>query len=109
MWRCRCGESNLSVNARCHSCARARAISEIVHAEYRPRRRWKAVQVGFFGLGIEDPRGENAAAEPGRWTEAELDDHYRREELRSRWYWIRYALLVVVIILVLLLQIFRGD
>lgn len=67
------------------------------------------MQVGFFGMGIEDPRGEEAARDTASWSDGELDDYYRREARRGRWAWVRYALIVLAVAAILAFQILRGD
>ena len=86
MWRCRCGETNLEADGRCRSCEGLRRAAERADMEYRPPKRWKSVQVGFFGMGIEDPRG-GGVDEP-RLTEAELEAYYRDADRRNRLGWI---------------------
>lgn len=107
MWRCRCGETNIEADARCRSCEGARRLAERKDAEYRPPKRWKAVQVGFFGLGIDDPRGGGADEEP--LSDAELEAYYRQADRRNRLSWIGYILASLAIIGLLAWQIFRAD
>lgn len=107
MWRCRCGETNLEADGRCRSCEGLRRAAERADMEYRPPKRWKSVQVGFFGMGIEDPRG--GGVEEPRLTEAELEAYYRDANRRNRLGWIGYILAALAIIGLFAWQIFRAD
>lgn len=106
MWRCRCGETNIEADARCRSCEGARRLAERKDAEYRPPKRWKAVQVGFFGLGLEDPRGGEGEE---RLSDEELEAYYRRAGRQDRMSWLAYALAAAVVIGLVVWQIFRPD
>lgn len=108
MWRCRCGETNLENDARCRSCEGLRRAAERGEDDYTPPKRWKAVQVGFFGMGMDDPRGE-AEGPDHRLTEAELDAWYRQEARRQRLAWLAYGVAAVVVVGLLVWQVFRPD
>lgn len=107
MWRCRCGDTNLEKDERCRSCEGPRRAAEQKDAEYRPPKRWKAVQVGFFGLGMDDPRGAEEEGPP--LTDAELEAYYRAADRRGRLTWLLYLLAALAIVGLLAWQIFRPD
>ena len=109
MWRCRCGETNLAGDLRCRACQGLRHAAERAGDEPPPPpKRWKAVQVGFFGLGIEDPR-QARTGEDAPLSEEELNAYYRQAERRGRLAWFLYALAALLVLGLFAWQVFRAE
>jgi hypothetical protein len=111
MWRCHCGEKNLSADERCRNCNAARLTHEDVDGPAAgASRRAKTVEVSFIGLGSRrgpaeaDPlrraaRGPRPGEAPTRaLSDEELVTYYaaeRRREILILVAWVLAALAVV--------------
>jgi hypothetical protein len=120
MWRCHCGEKNLSADERCRNCNAARLTHEEDEAPAPAPRRGKTVQVSFFGLGgggrdveakirprVASPRpGE---APPRAFTEDELARHYAAERRRDLLTWGAWILAALAAVALLAWQVVRSP
>lgn len=122
MWRCHCGEKNLSSSKRCQSCNAARLTHEDDDGAGGSSRRSKTVEVSFFGLRGTTPRGGEeqrpaTGAEGGRagetpprlLTEEELAAHYAASRRRDLLTWTAWILVVLAVVALFAWQIGRSP
>jgi hypothetical protein len=122
MWRCHCGEKNLSADARCRSCNAARLTHEEADGPTGgASRRAKTVEVSFIGLGSgggsaeADPhrqaaRGPRPGEAPARaLSDEELVAYYAAERRREVLTWIAWILAALAVVGLFAWQIGRSP
>ncbi len=112
MWRCHCGETNLSSAAYCAECEAPKLTHEEKTREPRKREsNTRNVHVGFMGVGGERPTGRRSIATgPSRpLTETEIAAYYAGQKRRNIVMWLLYVAAGLAVVALLVWQVLREP